>query len=140
MENAYGRMRTNYFKVTDTEKLKKIVSKCQGTDGEKVVLFDEIVDGEILYGFGCSAHLQGYYDEETENYNYDDFLDDLQTVVAPGDAVIIMEIGYDKMRYVYGLANIVTSEKAESMDFTQLVIKKAAELLSNPDYKTKIEY
>ena len=133
-------MRTNYFRVTDIEKLKEFVAKAQGRDGEKVELFDETIDGETLYGFGCMAPLQGYYDEEAEEYSYDAFLDDLQTVVAPGDAVIIMEAGYEKLCYVYGSAIIVTSEKTESMDFTQLVLQKAAELLGDPDYHTKMEY
>jgi len=133
-------MRTNYFRVTDAEKLKAFVAKAQGQEGEEVELFEREIDGETLYGFGCTAQLQGYYDEDAEEYSYDDFLDDLQTVVAPGDSIIIMEIGYEKLRYVCASAIIVTSEKTESMDFTHLVLAKAAEVVGNPDYRTKIEY
>jgi len=133
-------MRTNYFRVTDVERLKAIVEKCEGSEGEKVSLFDEIINSETLYGFGCTAPLQGYYDEEAEEYDFDSFLDDLQKVVAPGDAVIIMEIGYEKLCYVYGTAIIVTSETTESIDLTQLALQKAAEVVGNSDYQTKTEY
>jgi len=140
MSMQQGRMRTNYFRVTDAEKLKEIVAKAQGYEGEKIDLFEETEEGEALYGFGCIAPLQGYYDEEAEEYDYDGFLDDLKTVVAPGDAIIIMEVGYEKLRYVYGSAYIITREKTESMDLTQLVLAKAAEVVGNPDFHTKIEY
>jgi|GEM_PF-1355304 len=51
-----------------------------------------------------------------------------------------METGYEKLRYVYGTAIIVTSETTESIDFTQLTLQKAAEVLRNSDYSTQIEY
>jgi len=140
MSNSCGRMRTNYFRVTDADKLKEIIAKCQRTDCEEVLLFEEETEGETLYGFGCPAALQGYYDADAMEYDYDAFLDDLQTVIAPGDAAIIMEIGYEQLSYVSGMAIIVTREKTESMDFTQLVLKKAAEVVGNPDYHTRIEY
>jgi len=140
MAMSQGRMRTNYFRTTDVEKLEGFVAKAQDHDGEEVTLFNEIVDGEILYGFGCMSQLQGYYDDEAEEYNFDAFLHDLQTVVASGDSIIIMEVGYEKLRYVYSTAVIVTSEKIQSMDFTQLVLQKAAEVVGNPDYQTRIEY
>jgi len=140
MAMSQGRMRTNYFRTTDVEKLKVLVEKAQGQDGDAVTLFHETIDGETLYGFGCISQLLGYHDDDAEEYDYDAFLHDLQTVVAPGDAIIIMEINYEKLRYVCGWAAIITSEKIESMDFTKLVLQKAAEVVGNPDYQTKIEY
>ena len=140
MANSQGRMRTNYFRVTDVERFKEIIAKVQGHEGEEVITFNKTIDGETFYGFGCTAQLQGYYDDEAEEYSYDAFLDDLQTVVTPGDAVVIMEISYEKLRYISASAIIVTSERTESMDFAQLVLKKAAEVVGNPDYRTKIEY
>jgi len=140
MANSCGRFRTNYFRVTDAGKLKKIIAKCQSTDGEEVELFDSDFDGEKLYGFGCSAQLQGYYNEEAEEYDFNAFANDLQTVVAPGDAIIIMEIGYEKLRYVCASAFIITSETKECLDFIPLALQKAAEMLRNPDYQTRVEY
>jgi len=128
--------------VTDVEKLKEIVAKCQGSEGNKVYLFYKTNDGETRYGFKCYASLQGYVvnNEKSMEYDFDSFVDDLQTVIAPGEAIIMMEIGYAELKFITGTAFIITREKTESLDLTHLALEKAAEVLGNPDYQTTMEY
>lgn len=140
MATSQGRMRTNYFRVADPERLREIVARAEGQDGENLLLFEQVIDDETLYGFGCEMQLQGYWDDEADEYDYDAFVRDLQTVVTPGDAIIIMEVGYERLRYVCGSALIITHDKTESLSLTTLALYKAAEVLGNPEYQTRIEY
>jgi hypothetical protein len=141
MDNKHGRILTNYFRVTDIKKLNEILAKCKPEHNDKIQLFNKTVEnGEKLYAFGCSSLFEGYYDPRIGKSDYDSFEDDLQTVVVPGDAIIIMEVGYEALKFVYGIAHIITREKTEMMDFTYMVTQKAAELLGNPDYKTIMQY
>lgn len=140
MADQISRMRTNYFRVTDIEGLSDILQKCEVDDGYGIHKFEKVVNGETLHAFGCESRIGGYYDPETEETDFISFAKDLQTVVASGDAIIIMETGYEKLNYVYGLAYIITSEKIESLDFTQMVLKKAIEVVGDPDYYTAMEY
>ena len=138
--NIRSRVRTNYFRVTDAEKLTAILARCKPDDVDNIQLFNRKEDGETLYAFGCSSTINGYYVSEDEEADYDSLIDDLQAVVAPGDAIIIMEVGYEALKYVFGSAFIITSEDMRSVDFTNTVLKEAAEVLGNPDYQTTIEY
>jgi hypothetical protein len=139
MADSYGRMRTNYFRVTDVEKLKSLLKRC-AIGGKEIGLFERNKDGETLYAFGCESAFRGYCDEESDDWDFDGFAADIQTIIAPGDSVVIFEIGYEKLNYLYAEAVVLTADKAETLDMTHMVLECAAKLLGKPNYQTEIEY
>jgi len=140
MANTYTRTRTNYFRITDLELLTEIIGKCKTGNGDEIYISSRKKDGETLYSFSCQSSIDGYYDEEKEESSFDAFTEDLKKVVMKGDSIIIYEIGHEALRYLFGFAFIITSDKIESMDFSHLILEKAAELVGNPKYQIILEY
>ena len=110
MATYNGFTRTNYFSVTDEDMLRDIVDRIvwDNDDG-----FFEDRGGK--FAFGSYGSVCGLRNAESENDSdsdeaYDDDCDDeyeadavyeaLQSIVAPDDAIIITEIGYEKLRYL----------------------------------------
>lgn len=60
--------------------------------------------------------------------------------VAEDDAVIIMESGNEKLRYVTGCATIITSKGVDGVDVVDIAIQKARELLGNPTWDSQCDY
>ena len=139
MANSYGRMRTNYFRTTDLEALKRILKRCS-TDGEKIELFERQEHGENLYAFGCEFSFRGYFVSGSDEWDFDSFTTDLQKVVAEKDSVIVFEIGYEKIKWLYSEATIITAERIKSLEMPRLARECAADMLGNKDYFTQIEY
>ena len=100
--------------------------------------------GSTMFGFGCYGGIAGIRDtdedDDLEETAFDRFLEKLQQCVAEDDAVIILEAGNEKMRYVVGSALILTSKVCEFLDIAELAEKRAAELLATPSWKTKLMY
>ena len=78
--------------------------------------------------------------EADSDADYDAFLNGLQKHVAESDAVIIMESGHEKLRYVTGYVCLVTGDEIESFSMTDLAVSKAAEMLRIPEFKTRCDY
>lgn len=102
---------------------------------------------EISFAHGTGVWLCGIAgirdtdeDDDLEETAFDRFLEKLQQCVAEDDAVIILEAGNEKMRYVVGSALILTSKVCEFLDIAELAEKRAAELLATPSWKTKLMY
>ena len=84
--------------------------------GEEMHLWEEkSLDGTLRFCFGVYGGVSGFCppngEEEDEDcdYDYDAFLDELQKHIADDDAVIIMEGGHEKLRYLF----LLTSHKQE---------------------------
>lgn len=60
--------------------------------------------------------------------------------MADDDAVIIMESGAEKLRYVAGLATVITSNDCEYLDIGQLAVQKASSMLGSPVWSTRCDY
>ena len=103
MANYYGFTRTNYFAVKDEEKFRQVVASCQASE-ENPKVWEEAVDGQTLFAFGCYGSLSGLPCGDEEDYECDlgAFHSALQQVVADGHAIIITEVGYEKLRYLVG--------------------------------------
>ena len=100
-------------------------------------------EGNTTFGFGCYGGIAGIRDtddDDLEETAFDRFLEKLQQCVAENDAVIILEAGNEKMRYVVGTALILTNKTCEYLDIAELAEKRAAELLAIPSWKTKLTY
>ena len=135
MANYVCVMRTNYFRVKNPDKFRTFMG-CVYGDADTVDLWEEKDEqGNPLFGFGSCGSISGLNEDD-----YDGFIAGLQRHVADDDAVIILEAGHEKMRYVIGSAEIVTSKEFKRLNITSLAVSKAAIMLNNPEWTTKCEY
>jgi hypothetical protein len=140
MANYYAIIRTNYFGVTDEAKFREIVDSCRAEDTIHIFGAD---DGSGKIGFGCSGSIYGIPASEDEDDMEDDldaFYDALQSVLAEGDAIIITEIGYEKLRYLIGYCSIITKDDIQSIDVRSKAIELARVMLNNPEFTTEMDY
>lgn len=151
MANYFGFTRTNYFSVTDEEKLRDIVNRIIW-DSEDDGFFEER-DG--MFAFGEYGSICGLRRAESEDScdaeeDYDEDCDDefeadavyeaLQSIVAPDDAIIITEIGYEKLRYLVGYAVVITSKAIETVELRTDAVNASRRLLNNPMFNPLMEY
>ena len=61
-------------------------------------------------------------------------------LVAEDDAIIILESGNEKLRYLMGSALVITSTGADYMEIDAIAAKRAAEMLGHPGWQTKTCY
>ena len=144
MANYTCATRTNYFRVNDAESFKAFMARAYGTE-DRVDLWEEKdKDGNTVYGFGTLGSIAGLRavsdEDEEDDCDYDAFVDGIQKFVADGDAIIILESGHEKLRYVAGGALVITKDQCEYLDISDEAKKLAAKLLGNPEWATKCEY
>lgn len=133
--------RSNYFRVKDPEAFKEFMSRVYG--GDAIDLWEnKQEDDTLLFGFGVFGDICGYCaaDGDDEDGDYEAFCAELQKYVAEDDAIIILESGNEKLRYVTGSAVIITSTEIEYLDITTLAKMRAAALLKNPQWVTQCDY
>lgn len=149
MANYTCTVRTNYFRVKDPDEFRSFMARVYGREDAVTLWEEKSENGTPLFAFGSYGGiggLRGSAENESEDEvqdddeAYDEFIAGLQHHIADDDAVIILEAGHEKMRYVIGCAEIVTSEAHEGLDMTSLVISKAAAMLNDPKWITKCEY
>lgn len=146
MANYMCTVRTNYFHVKDAEKFKEIMEQVQGYEDEVKLWEETDQDGNPVFGFGCESGIAGIPcapddngETEIDDDSYDRFIEMLQECVADDDAVIIMEAGHEKLRYVVGSAEIITSRSTEYLDISRLAVKTAGKMLGC-EFATKMDY
>lgn len=148
MANYYGATRTNYCNVTDLEAFKRLLNDCMTTDGLGLTF----ISNEDKVGFYVESSLIGIplapetdnqgddSDEDCQGASLDLFHEKLQTLVAPGDAIIITEVGREKMRYLVGDVTVITRNEIRYMNLRDSAIAMAQDMLGNPSFKTVNEY
>lgn len=144
MANYISFTRSNYFRVTDPEAFKKIINRVI-TAEDSLELWERIENGTTYYGFGAYSSICGLRHEAEDADNDDEFeveavYEALSKVVAPDDAIIITEIGYEKLRYLTAYAVVITREKTELVELREASIDVACSLLGNPNFDTRMEY
>ena len=145
MANYCCTIRTNYFYVKDEAEFRSLMEQTYGSEDTIEVWEKSDGGGNTMFGFGCYGSIAGIRntdedDDDLEDTAFDRFLEKLQQCVAEDDAVIIMEAGNEKMRYVVGTALILTNKACECLAIAELAEKRAAELLAIPSWKTKLMY
>lgn len=146
MANYCCTYRTNYFKVKDNEKFKEFMTHVYAEDLEVFHKKDE--NGNELYGFGGYGGISGYFNNENEYEDsdeawdnaYDNFIDGLAKQVAEDDAILLFEVGNEKLRYVVGSVSVITSKGYEYRDITNVGVEIAKQMLNNPNYNTQCTY
>lgn len=146
MANYCCIIRTNYFRVKDPEEFRAFMKRVYGIEDAVQLWEERNTDGDVLFAFGSCGGISGLHgaaadeEDDADESAYDEFISGLQTHVANDDAVLILEAGHEKMRYVVGSATIVTSTDCDHLSITDLAVPRAAAMLGKPDWKTKCEY
>lgn len=149
MANYYGMTRSNYFHVTDAERLKAIISATHCDEDHLEVWSKTDEQGNEMYAFGGYSSIIGLpasftneQEEEDEDFDvmYDALVDELQKILVDGDAIIITEIGNEKLRYFNAYAYIITKHDCEFVELRNHSIETACRMLGNPKWDTRMEY
>lgn len=146
MANYCCTIRTNYFHVKDEDKFRSFMGTVYGCEGSVELWKETDSSRKPVFGFGMYGGISGVCNaqdderDDCDDSSYDEFIAGLQECVADDDAIIILETGNEKMRYVIGSATIITSNEYNYMDITSIATKKAAAILSNPAWETRFEY
>jgi hypothetical protein len=111
MANDCGRARSNYFHVVDVDALRDalpedIAVQAHTDDPTSIALFSEECD--------TGNWPNSVYNEDTDEYDDIDLVDLIAPHVVDGDVVVLMEVGHQKMRYVYGNA-VAFNNKRETL-------------------------
>lgn len=144
MADYYASTRTNYFAVTDEAKFRQLMDKCVGNE-DSVDIFEktDVSTGIKMFGFGCQSTISGLPigdDEDADDYDLNDLYEALQELIVEGDAVIITEIGYEKLRYLAGISVIITRSEIRVINLRDKALEEARGMLGDPYYDTQMEY
>ncbi len=141
MANYNATIRTNYFSVTDSEKFQEIVSSCSAEDNIEI-FFTEDGSGKVGFGsYGCISGIPVGEDENDDNeVSLDAFYDALQGILVEGDAIIITEVGYEKLRYLIGSCTVITRNEIQYIDVRSKAVELAGALLNNKSFSTRMDY
>lgn len=144
MANYTCVQRTNYFKVIDEKKYAELMSKVRG-DEDTIHLWDETKDGVLFHAFGCYSSMSYYPDNEDgteaeEPAEWEEFCKELSNLLPEVEAVILLEAGHEKLRYLTGWAQILTRHGSRFVDLARESCKKACELLKDDSWSTRIYY
>lgn len=114
----YGKMRTNWFTITDKQRLLDLVEKLEG-EGLKIRRKNNSV---------CITCLgQIYFDER--DISDSDFYVHMQSIIAEDDAMVVTEIGSEGTRYFCAYADIITRKDITYIDLQRQVEEKVSVLL-----------
>lgn len=144
MANYYGKVRTNYFRVTDKDIFYKLIGNLVSDDSVEV--WDKTINGETYFVFGSYSdinykvyELDSEYEDDYE-YDMNVFYNEMQKIIHPDDALIITEIGNEKLRYLGATAIVITSKGCELVSLQNCALSVARELLNKKNYKTEFDY
>ena len=142
MANYCCAIRTNYFHVKDADEFRKNMSRVYGCEDTVDLWEDADADGNLVFGFGCYNGISGLRntDADDDDDSYDAFIDMLQKSVADDDAVIIFESGNEKLRYIVGSAEIITSKDFKRICIDDEATQMAAKMIQNPGWRTVCSY
>lgn len=139
-------VRSNYFHVKDPALFRDFMGRVYGS-GDKIFLWQEQdEEGKPVFGFGTHGAIAGLKNAEADDDDlldesaYEEFIQGLQEHVSEDDAVILMEVGHEKLCYVTGAATILTSSGQEYLSLAEMASNRAAEMLGNPDWSTQCDY
>ena len=138
MANYYATIRTNYFGVSDESKFRDILELCCAED--TIHLF-EYEDSTSKFGFGCNGTIYGLVTgEDDTGFDLDAFYKALQELVAEGDAIIITEVGFEKLRYLIGCCTVITKNDIRFVNVQDKAIELARSMLQDNNFTTQMDY
>ena len=144
MANYNCVQRTNYFHVKDPEAFRNLMTKVEAEDFSFWEEKDEA--GNLIFAFGCFGSIAGIPirneegELETGDESYEDFLTELQKCIEDNDAIILIESGYEKLRYVSGIATVISSDSIKYLDVSRTALGLARRMLKDEKYDTRMDY
>lgn len=141
MANYHCAIRTNYFHVKDSELFRQFMTRVYGADGSVELWEGKDTDNQAVFAFGSYGEISGLRDAlDADEAGYDVFIRGLQQHIREDDAVIILEVGREKLCYLVGGAEIITCNGLEHLDISDLAQHHAAIMLGNPNWETSLDY
>lgn len=141
MANYLGMTRTNYFKIKDEARFREICNNLVAEDDIEVEVSQ--LNGD-QYGFIGSYspidYCTAYGDDMYEDYDMTSFYKQIQEVISDGDAMIMTEVGHEKLRYLVGNCVIVTANDIKWFDLESTAIRTAQGMLDNMSWSTRNSY
>lgn len=134
--NTYEVVRTNYFRVKDADVFREFIERVI-CDEDSLELWEKPgPDGEPLFAFGTYGCIIGIIDDgegsdDDVDAAYDFFLMGLQECVADGEAIIMMNIGHEKLREVFAEAVVITSDDTDYIDLCDAATDLATSMLED---------
>jgi len=142
MANYDATIRTNYFAVKDAGEFRKLIHSVSAED--EVHIFEQAQpDGSKKLGFGCYGNIYGIPvkpDEDDSEPDINCFYNGLQRLVRGDDAIIITEVGSEKLRYAIGCSTVITSKEIQCVSIPDDALHLAQKLLGNKDFQTQMDY
>lgn len=142
MANYCATIRTNYFSIKNENAFRELMQSVSAED--EVHIFEQPQsDGSKKFGFGCYGNIYGITagsDEDDSEDDMDCFLDALQNLVCEDDAIIMTEVGNEKLRYVIGCCTVITSKEIRGVNIPDKALHLAQESLGNKHYRTQMDY
>lgn len=136
MANYMGVSRTNYFRVTDEDKYNELINGLICEDHIEDFTMEH--NGVLYHGFGAYDSIE-YIEEDSEDYNFDKFLEEIQKILPDDEAFMYFESGHEKLRYVSGFVVVCTKKEIKSMSLDSWAKEQAKQLLGD-NFETKTEY
>lgn len=113
MANYTAYFRSNYFAVKDVARFQAF---CHAFQLELVTTTE---NSQTLYGFLNERNEGGLpvtrYNEATDDWEEADLMGELATHLVDGYVAIVMEVGFEKMRYLIGMGYAVNA-RGEMME------------------------
>lgn len=152
MADYCSMFRTNYFRTDDEPRLREILEAAE----LPVWTIEDEKTGETLFGFG--SQWQSAWNLVDEDYmrrlhpeaapGEDDdwqpdgslFFEDLAQVVAQGDAAIVTEIGWEKLRYLTATSVVISKAGVLATDLEDHAKQLAYTLGVAEGWDTRMEY
>lgn len=101
MATYMGAFRSNFFRVTDEDELRRIIGNLVSGNGVKL-----IDNRKPYFAFEGDGGLEGVEDEN--GFGYAAMIAQLQAIVPEDEAIVIISSGNGKLGYVVGEVTIIT--------------------------------
>lgn len=107
MANYTANFRSNYFAVKDVAQFQVFCTAFQ------LEMITDIENNQTLYSFLNEGNESGIpatrYNEVIDDWEEIDFMNELATHLMDGYVAIVMEVGYEKLCYLIGVAHAVNA-------------------------------
>ena len=137
MANYESFSRSNYFRVTDKDSFRAWAEKhdldVREKPGVEVVCGDRSSDTYFAL-FGIDGGWPCYYYDDLMDVDHDfDIYQEITRFLHPDDVAVFMEIGWEKLRYLVGVAVAVNAKgDIRKISLNDIYEVASAELGANP--------
>lgn len=132
MSQYYGNTRSSYFHVIDEAALRAVIAEVVTSDNEEVYVWKKLdAEGKDVFAFGCYSDIRGICPTGDNDPDYDRFIEKLQACLVEGDAIIITEVGHEKLNYLTATAAIVGKHGHKFIDFHDVTVGMVDEVEPN---------